>query len=330
MNVKNTSLNLLDSVEIYKLILNGKIKKFPNGFWTNHDKLQNAAKVTRYLIEELLNWDDECVKNNLKLTVFKNNKLTGMMNLCFTDSTYEAINNAYPNKFHPWEFSQTSDGFWLVDENIIKALDWLTKEKYNMDHNMIKSHFTVKFLIANNLSGIVNRFNSNTFDIINFYIPGIFKPWEITRVKKGFWDNPDNVNWALDWLFTNKLKWSDNEIIKHFNASVIIENNLLGLLKYKFNGSPFQLLNYFYPNKFKAFHLSNTPNSYWKSNSNIEDALHWLVKEKLNISYETFFNMDIKKIMIENGLGGLLINVFKNSKVRVIQFINLHLNNSFE
>lgn len=66
-------LNKMDSVEVYKLRLSGKLKKFPNNFFRNDKDInyEVCAKVLRYLIEEILCWNDEEIYKNLSLNTFR-------------------------------------------------------------------------------------------------------------------------------------------------------------------------------------------------------------------------------------------------------------------
>ena len=61
----------MDAVDVYKMVLSGKIiKNFPSGYWTCKEARQNAAKCTRYVIEEILKYDDEMLKQKLSKKLF--------------------------------------------------------------------------------------------------------------------------------------------------------------------------------------------------------------------------------------------------------------------
>ena len=47
---------------------------------------------------------DEEIKEQLSAKLFKDNNLYSMMNICFDNSPYQAINAAYPNRFKPDDF----------------------------------------------------------------------------------------------------------------------------------------------------------------------------------------------------------------------------------
>lgn len=55
----------MDAVEVYKLRLDGKIDRFPRGFWQLSEGRENAKKCVRYLLEEVLGYkSDESIKKN--------------------------------------------------------------------------------------------------------------------------------------------------------------------------------------------------------------------------------------------------------------------------
>ena len=53
----------MDAVEVYKMVLKGDvIKRFPAGFWQQPEAKQNASKCIKFLVEEILNYDMEMLK----------------------------------------------------------------------------------------------------------------------------------------------------------------------------------------------------------------------------------------------------------------------------
>ena len=90
-----------DSVQIYEDVLKQTLKRFPRDFWVNDENMnyKASAEITRYLIEEVLKWDDEKVKSDISCKVFFDHKLKGMLCTLFGDSVFAAIDNAYPGKY---------------------------------------------------------------------------------------------------------------------------------------------------------------------------------------------------------------------------------------
>ena len=119
----------MDAVQVYQMVLDGDLKKFPDGYWQELSALKNAAKCTKYLIEDVLKLDDDALREIKLATLFRNGKLSDMVKECFGGSHYKAINNAYPFKFNEWEFRPVATGFWSDKENGAKATRWLLEEK---------------------------------------------------------------------------------------------------------------------------------------------------------------------------------------------------------
>ena len=71
-----------------------------------------------------------------------------MIMKCFGNSPYEAINNAYPNKYKEWEFSFVPRGFWNDKENGIKATKWLIEEKLKLNDKELKERLSKKLFIS--------------------------------------------------------------------------------------------------------------------------------------------------------------------------------------
>ncbi|MBQ3420478.1 MAG: hypothetical protein IJH34_02165, partial [Romboutsia sp.] len=70
-------------------------KMVPQGYWKDKE---NGIKATKWLIEEKLKLNDEELKEQLSIQLFKKNRLGGMLQICFNNNPYEAINTAYPKK----------------------------------------------------------------------------------------------------------------------------------------------------------------------------------------------------------------------------------------
>ena len=101
-----------------------KGKKFPKGVWNCNEKYDNAKEVTKTLIEVVLKWTYEDIKNKLTLNTFKKYSVLGMMVKVFNSSPYLAIENAYPGKFKALEFKNLPKPFWNL-KTLKGAIIWL-------------------------------------------------------------------------------------------------------------------------------------------------------------------------------------------------------------
>lgn len=174
-NSCNSKSPLLDPIHTYMLVINRTLKIFPSGFWNSEDSISNAIKITKYLIENHLKWDDEDLINKFSLKVFKENFLYGMLVSCFDGSPYKALNSVYPNKFKPWELKSVPNCYWTKETGIL-ASKWLIEEVLKWDEATIKNNLSSKIFIDYNLNSMFRIcFNQSTYKLINSTYPNKFK-----------------------------------------------------------------------------------------------------------------------------------------------------------
>lgn len=88
--------NVTDISKYYLEDVLVKGKNFPHGTWNCDEKYENAKNVTKTLIEKVLKWSENDIKEKLSANTFRKYSLTGML---FGNSPYLAIENAYSGKF---------------------------------------------------------------------------------------------------------------------------------------------------------------------------------------------------------------------------------------
>lgn len=145
------------AVELYKKILTGELKRFPNRFWVDAGAEGNAAAITKYLIEEILKWDEEEVKKNLNELVFRKNKLSGMLEYTFGRSPFKAIDNAYPGKYKEWDFKAAPKHIWKNEDKRNEAIRELLIKTKKTDI----LELTNKDFLENGLGGLLDYLTTN-------------------------------------------------------------------------------------------------------------------------------------------------------------------------
>ena len=309
----------MDAVELYRMVLRGDIiKKFPDGFWRTKESNIHAADCTKYLIENILNYNNEEIKEKNSLSLFRKNKLGGMLQYCFSNSPYKAIDNAYPDKFKEWEFEHVPKGYWNNKENGIKATKWLIEEKLKLSDDELKENLSTKLFKENGLGGMLDIcFCSSPYETINAAYPNKFKEWEFKNVPNKYWNNRENGIKATKWLIEEKLKLSDDELKESLNVSLFKENGLGGMLQYSFNSSPYEAINSVYPGKFNKWELKVVSVGYWNIKEGIKST-KWLIEEKLKLTDEQLKEELSYKLFKDNGLAGMLQYCFNSSPYEAI------------
>jgi predicted transposase YbfD/YdcC len=211
------------------------------GFWS----ISMGIEATKWLIEEKLKWTDEDVINKLSYDLFRKNGLGGMLQHVFDHSPFEAISQAYPNKFKAWEFKQTPKCFWTF-ENSVTAMKWLIEEKLKWKDEDIVKNLNSKVIKKNGLGGMLKHTFGNSFhNAINTLYPNKFRPWEFSNVPRKFWSNETGVL-AVKWLVEEELKLNPEDIgiIKRLD---FVKHGLEGMLVVVFNGNHKNALKAAYP-----------------------------------------------------------------------------------
>lgn len=306
MKKRRTKINydLLSPVKIYQLVLTGKLKKFPNGFWSNSNGIEYAIEISRYLFESILQWSSEDIKKHYSFHIFVKNKLAGLLNIVFKGSPFEALNAAYPNQFKVWELNNTPMNFWN-EETGVQATKWLIEEKLKWTENDIKEKLLHKTFVENGLGGMLETlYHYCPWRAINAAYPYQFKEWELKKTLMHFW-NQENGILTTKWLIEEKLKWTENDIKEKLNLKVFSDNGLGGMLAIVYHDSAWQAINAAYPDRFKEWELKNVPRNFWNKETGIQ-ATKWLIEEKLkwadceikeHLRLQTFYDHGVSTIM---------------------------------
>lgn len=95
----SSDIQELSAIEVYKLVLEGDIKRFPMGFWQGPEAKASAVEVIKYLAENVLKLVDiKDIKKKLTFQVFRDNGLGGMLNQLYGNSSCIAVKTAYSDK----------------------------------------------------------------------------------------------------------------------------------------------------------------------------------------------------------------------------------------
>lgn len=145
----------------------------------------------------------------------------------------------------------------------------------------------------------------------------------IVRFPKGYWQRPDALNNAkliTQYLIEERLKWSYNDIINNLKVETFKKYKLRGMLSKCFNDSPYEAINFAYPNEFKPWEFNCVYQGYWKNEVNRKLAIKWLIEEKLKLSDEELKEQLSFRLFKDNGFGSVLNNFFNNNPYKAINF----------
>jgi len=97
-------------------------------FWNKN----TAISATKWLLNERLQWNNKDIINKLTKQVFIDNGLEGMLDVVYESSPFSALDDAYPDKYKPWELNVVSRNYWN-EERAIVAIKWMVEEKLRLN-----------------------------------------------------------------------------------------------------------------------------------------------------------------------------------------------------
>jgi len=289
---------------VYKMVLDGVIPRFPNGFWSMPLNNVYAARCTRYLIEVVLKLNRQQVCDNISVTVIKKYKLASMLSTLGL-SVFDVLENAYPGEFKPWELNFVSN-YW-TKENYMLAIDWLINEKLGWTLEDVKNNMSVKVIRDNKLGSPLLMYYNESLSamLVDYYGEEKLKPWELkkTYVPNNYW-NDKTVKYAMTWLFKEKLKWSIEEVKDNFCGEVLDDNGLGTVRNTHINGSLYNAVRMVYGNEIMPWELKKITNDFWGVRSNEIMALKY-VRDMNGWTNREFTEKLSKNILADNELLGL-------------------------
>lgn len=84
---------------------------------------------------------------------------------------------------------------------------------------------------------------------------------------------------VITYLLHSILKWDKEDIRKKWNTQLLVKYKLRGLLKHRYENSPFKAINDLYPSEFKEWEFGMTPLNFWTKEKALT-ILRWMIEEK--------------------------------------------------
>ncbi|MCU4734261.1 DUF4046 domain-containing protein [Bacillus cereus] len=305
-------MNNISIEKIYQEILDGKRSKFPPRTWSEDKSKEFAKRVTKYLIENLLKWNPEQLKEGWNQQLIIKYRLTGVLNIVYGNSPYAMLNELYPDYFKEWEFKKTPMNFWTKERGL-EALKWTIEEKEKLTNEQVRQEYGYKWIISKNLySPCALFFNDSPYTMLNELYPGRFKEWEFKNTPKNFWTKERGLE-ALKWTIEEKEKLTEEQLLKNYKLEWLTKHNLSSPCQIHWKSSPYTMLNELYPGRFKEYEFTRVPRYCKWTKEQALKALKWTIEEK-----EKLTNIEIKRVfsvkwLMTNGLRTPLMKFWNDS-----------------
>jgi Protein of unknown function (DUF4046) len=280
----NSKLNNDQIIDIYKCILAGIEKNFPEHFLKTQAQLKSKLLV-RFLFTEILKITDAQHLLTMDKNLFHEYKLTNVLRF-FNYSLKKLMHNAFPEKFVTWQGGKISTNFWDQRENRINAIRWLIQKKLAIDITIAKKiQINKRDFSRQGLSYMFNTYYNSTSKALNEAYPELM-PWQTGSLPGIYWDKAHTQK-AIFWML-KKTGWQVSEIPFRYNSRQLTRKTfsqfgLSGLFENKFNCNIYKLVQYVWPGEFKEWEFGNMKSNFWDSAENRKKFSKWFA-EKFNIN----------------------------------------------
>ncbi len=269
------------------------LSQVPRGYWNDP---KNVKEAVEWLVEEKAKEGKKI--EEISADDFKN---AGLSRIVDNNSIVSLLKMVKPD-LKPWQLNKVHEGYWNDPKNVKEAVEWLVEKKVK-EGKRIEEINTDDFKDAG-LSRILEK--NSIFSLLKMVKPDL-KPWDLSQVPHGYWDDPKNVKEAVKWLVEEMAK--EGKKIEEISARDFIDMRL-GTLLYTQN--LYDLLKLIKLD-LKPWQLKQVPKNFWRDKKNVKEAVKWLVEEKAKegkkieeITGDDFKRANLDVIVLENGVYNLL------------------------
>ena len=145
----------LNALDVYKKVRISDDYTYPEDFWRELIREEKVA-IIRYFIEDLLQWDEQKLLDNLDNSVFYEYGLKKLLVIHYKDHFFNAIRDAYPTRFMPWQFKNNTIKKWDI-KTAKYATRWLVEAELHLSTGKIYTSLKEKDFANANLDGMLKK-----------------------------------------------------------------------------------------------------------------------------------------------------------------------------
>ncbi|MBK0006213.1 MULTISPECIES: hypothetical protein [Priestia] len=231
-------MNREQVIEIYQDVLGKRRKRFPNYFFVGNEGKKYMRYMTCYLLEQHLSIPIDEIPFQVGANTLWSHRLRPPAML-YGWNYYEVIDNAYPEKFKPWQFQQTPDKYWEGEEGkrrAIEAVRYVIEEKMKIPMEEIPFQVNFNFFRQHGLGGAFTLLGYSPFQIVEAIYPSVFRPWQFAHVPMNCWKNEEYIREAMDDFLFKQLNFSSyQEAFHQLKRSHFTDFQLTGLFQMAFD-----------------------------------------------------------------------------------------------
>ncbi|MGH0803511.1 hypothetical protein ACQVTZ_26810 [Bacillus cereus] len=223
--------------QIYQEILDGDRKRFPRHTWNEDINFDLSRRVTKYLIEHVLQWDLDNIREGWSQKLIQKMKLTTVLSK-YNSSPYAMLIDAFPNCLKEWELRMTPINFWTISK-ALEALRWTIEEKEKLTNEQLLSLYGKNWLKRHKLISPCSMFwNDNPYAYLNALYPNQFKGWQLSVVSKSFWTKQKALE-ISQWTIEEKEQLIRQELLNVYGENWLKKHKLISPCGMFWNSSPY-------------------------------------------------------------------------------------------
>lgn len=229
-------------IQLYNTFLYIVNDEMPNSYWKNNGLLK-AKVITKYLIENILNYRRIEIIHKLSIKQIKEYKLESMFDILFQKDLYKLLENAYP-KTYCKEMFEGKRNYWDIDllcEEALKAAEKLGKTVNELTLREFVKHTG----IGHNISIIYDQYGSY-FNFIKANFP--IKHWWQEKHKYSpysSWTEEEEKEAISYLLFQKNVKMNGEVQYCNFNRNDFEKYGLKFIYKHYNSNIPYIIQKHF-------------------------------------------------------------------------------------
>lgn len=237
----------------------------------------------------------------------------------YKGSIYHMLKHLLPqHQWLQWRFP-THDWFSQI-ENQREVLEWLSKE---LGITQLHQWYKVSYnAVSSRCSSLLIQYDGSLSRMLMTLHPDYpWLPWKFLNAPTGYWDNPQNRHFAVDWLAQQLhiLYWED-----WYRVTSLDIKAHLGALLTIYDGSPSKLVHEIYPfHPWLPWRFNTVPDGFWDNVDNQKLALEWLAKELSITHWEQWYNVTYSDIVSAGG--ARVLKTFMDSPSHMLLTLLPHL-----
>lgn len=259
------------------------------GSWTR----QGAIDKLRWTIEEKYKMTEEEMLRTMNKKWLVENGFETPLHYMWEGVVFCMLEDVYPNRYMPWDYAKTPNGFWTKETTII-YFRWLVLDKYQYTKEQFLQIYSWDWVRKKTkLSASIERRWDNDLQKI---LADAFPEWVSEsvilrkvkrgkRVASGYWTKERTFKMLDDIVKEEGMDRDD--IVKTINTDWMSSRGLRSPLQNIWGGKLRDLFDDWKPGEYKIWEFSRLPRGYWTKETATQ-YLRWLVLDKNNYTKDEF------------------------------------------